>query len=275
MPTLLKTDQITTFLRLARMAAEESGDLLVEKMGKVTIQEKNPKDFVTQADIESQSLIRRMIENEFPDHDFLGEESSGRIPHSSKATKEFCWIVDPLDGTTNYIHQLRSFSVSIALRYRSQIVVGCVRDPILDETYTAVLGGGAELNNVPINASGATSGNGALVAVSLPNHLARDSEELKQLVNLLVDSRATIRRLGSAALNLCYVACGRLDAYWAASAKIWDLAAGSLILSEAGAPMRHVSGRPFDWNDPQFIAAATNQLLEELRLCLSIEKFAN
>ncbi len=267
-----KKSEFDHFLALAEVAATAAGELLVERMGKVDIREKQPGDFVTQADVDSQTLIERIILDQFPKHAFLGEEQSA---HTAAAglnfNSEYCWIVDPLDGTTNYIHQLRSFGVSIALRHREEMVVGCVHDPILAETYTAVSGGGARLNGLPITPSRIVRSDQALLAVSLPQNLARDSRELRQLNNVLVDTHATVRRLGSAALNLCYVACGRLDGYWATSTKVWDLAAGTLILLEAGGSIRHIDGQAFDWNDPQFVATGTQALYENLRGCFSVK----
>ena len=202
-----------------------------------------------------------MITEKNPDHSFLGEEDEAAF---DPADVDFCWIVDPLDGTTNYIHALRSFSVSIALQFKGQTIAGCVYDPLLDEMYAANLGGGATLNDVPIQASGAISNKGALIAVSLPTGAGRDSEAIKRLTNVLVNSPATIRRLGSTALNLCYVGCGRLDAYWSTSAKIWDVAAGFLIMQEAGGIIVGVDGKPFEISKIKFVAASTTELSTEL-----------
>lgn len=271
-PSIAQTDpareELSQFLRLAKSAAIAAGKLLAEKLGKVDVREKNPGDFVTQADIEAQALIHEMIMSECPDHGFLGEEDND---HSSQKQCEYCWIVDPLDGTTNYIHELRSFSVSIALRYRNEMIVGCVYDPLLDEMYAASLGGGATLNDQPIAASGATSNQGALICVSLPSNVDRDSPAIKRLVNVLCNSPATVRRLGSTALNLCFVACGRLDAYWSTSAKIWDVAAGILILQEAGGIIVAVDGSPFEISEIKFIAASTTEMSDELISYMSID----
>ena len=246
------------FLKTATTAAQKAGKYLVSQLGSVEITEKNPGDFVTQADFESQRLIAQWIDSQCPGHDFLGEEDEQG--HDGRQNSDYTWIVDPIDGTTNFIHQLRSFSVSIALRYKNQMLVGCVHDPLLDETYTAMLGQGAHLNGEPISASRAKQLSGSIAVCSLPRNLNRQSWELKQLVNVLCDSDITVRRLGSAALNLSYIAAGRVDSYWSTFAKIWDIAAGALILKEAGGMITDINGGELDWDKPQFIACGTTEL---------------
>ena len=268
----MNDNELKRFLQQAESAAEAAGQLLTSKLGKVDAREKNPGDFVTQADIEAQQLIHQMIMAQFPNHRFLGEETAADgQAFDDSSESEYCWIVDPLDGTTNFIHGLRSFSVSIALRYRGEMVAGCVYDPLLKEMYSAARGLGATLNDQPIQVSGATSHAGALIAVSLPTGAARNSEAIGRLTNVLVNSPATIRRLGSTALNLCFVACGRLDAYWSTSAKIWDIAAGILILKEAGGVLVDIDGQPFDINQIRFVAATTTSVADELIRYMSLD----
>lgn len=259
----IKTEQLTGFLEVAERAAVEAGRFLVSKMGQVTVQEKNPRDFVTEADIESQALIQHTIEAAFPDHGFLGEESSDSANKQNQESP-FCWIVDPIDGTTNFIHQLRSFSVSIALRHGDEMIVGCVHDPLLKETYSAARGLGAKLNGQPIKTSNADSTKQSIVVCSLPSQLTRQSYELNQLINVLCDSEATVRRLGSAALNLSYIACGRIDSYWSTLAKVWDIAAGVVILNEAGGRITNIAGGSLNWDDLDFVASATEMLNDEM-----------
>ena len=259
----IKNEHLLRFMQVAEEAATDAGQLLVSKMGQVAVQEKNPRDFVTQADIESQALIQNTIATVFPDHGFLGEESDEATSKQNQDST-FCWIVDPLDGTTNFIHQLRSFSVSIALRHENEMIVGCVHDPLLRETYIAAKGLGAKLNGQPINTSQAESTNKSIVVCSLPSQLTRESYELKQLVNVLCDSEATVRRLGSAALNLSYIACGRIDSYWSTLAKVWDVAAGVVILKEAGGTITNIAGEDLDWDDLNFVASASDSLNDEM-----------
>jgi myo-inositol-1(or 4)-monophosphatase len=201
----------------------------------------------------------------------VASRESIRLGDGIPSPSDYCWIVDPLDGTTNYIHQLPSFSISIALQYRGEILVGCVHDPVLRETYTAIRHRGAELNGQPIRTSGRRETNQSLVVCSLPTVLVRESPELRRMINILCDSKATLRRLGSAALNLCYIASGRLDAYWTTFASVWDVAAGALILQEAGGTLVHLDGGNFDWNDLQFVAASTRDLGAEMVQLLSIK----
>ena len=264
-----KSTDFEPFLKVAEQAAHQAGELLVSKMGQVGVDEKNPGDFVTEADIASQEAIHKIILDAFPDHEFLGEESDHQDQAQKLARAEYCWIVDPLDGTTNFIHQLRSFSVSIALKHKQQIIAGCIHDPLLNETYSATLGGGAFLNGEPIQPRSSSGLKDCIIVCSLPSRLNRDSLELQQLVNVLCDSQATVRRLGSAALNLCYIACGRLDAYWSTFAKIWDIAAGFLILQEAGGVFMNIDGGKFDFEDIRFIASSNPTVGAELERCLN------
>lgn len=259
------------FLVVCKAAARAAGEVLKDGMGKAPVTEKSPGDFVTQADIASQEAIEAMIHTSFPTHGFLGEENQSADDKPNQLVDyEFCWVVDPLDGTTNYIHQLRSFSVSIALLHRGKIVAGIVYDPLLDEMYAASLGGGATLNEAPIRVSQCTNIDQSLLVCSFSTNVQQDSIELKRFTNILCNTQSTIRRLGSAALNLAYVACGRLDGYWATSLKLWDMAAGTLILTEAGGVIEHIDGKPLQLDDPQFVAANNPRLLSQVSKWLQV-----
>ncbi len=257
-------------------------------LGKAEVYEKGPGDLVTQADFESQQTIQDYLLGEFPDHHFLGEESdrenhgtsekpenadsqaaSGQSPSSPLGRPDFCWIVDPLDGTTNFVHQLRSFCVSIALRWRDDVVVGCVFDPTTDECFTAAIGQGAKLNGSPIQSSKCVEIEKSLAVFSMNSHVSSNDPQMIRFVKVM-KSAATLRRLGSAALNLCFVACGRVDAYWATSLKIWDVAAGFLIAQEAGAVIDDFEGEPLSINQPRFCAAGTEALFESYRVLLHV-----
>ncbi len=259
------------YLTVCEKAARQGGDVLLQWKGRAAVYEKNRRDLVTEADLASQRVIRQVVLEAFPHHAFLGEEadaeehnSLGDLSHQGG----FRWIVDPLDGTTNYVHQLRSYAVSVALEHNGEIVVGAVFDPELDEMYLAEKGKGAFLNGQRIRPSDCREMEQALVAASLPAHLPRGSAEITRLIEVIHAAQA-IRRLGSAALNLCYLAQGRLDAYWATSVKIWDVAAGMLIVREAGAIMTSLAGGAVDVNRPFFAAAATPELHAELLQVLS------
>lgn len=254
------------YLTLCEKAARAGGEVLLQWKGRVAAQEKNPRDLVTEADIASQRAIRQIVLDAFPTHDFLGEETlSDDLRGEALLTQQsgYRWIVDPLDGTTNYVHQLRSYAVSVALEHAGEIVVGAVFDPELDELYLGEQGNGAYLNGKPIQPSTCQTMDQALVAASLPAFLPRGSAEIARLIEVIHASQA-MRRLGSAALNLCYLAQGRLDAYWATSVKIWDIAAGMLIVRESGGMMTSLSGEAVDFNHPRFAAAATPELHREL-----------
>jgi myo-inositol-1(or 4)-monophosphatase len=246
------------FLSVAESATRTGGSVLIQWKGKVAAREKGPRDLVTEADLASQQEIQRVIQAYFPEHDFLGEES---IPGERRS--EYRWIVDPLDGTMNYVHQLRSYAVSVALEHKGQVIAGVVYDPELDECYTAATGTGAWRNGERISPSECRVLEQALVAASLPPRPERNSPEVRRFLEVIHACRG-LRRLGSAALNLCYVAQGSLDAYWATSVKIWDIAAGMLILQEAGGVMTSLSGGAIDFDRPYFAAAATPALHQDL-----------
>ncbi len=252
---------LARFLARAEDLAREAGKVLLDLRGTVAITEKGPKDLVTEADLRVQELLQTGIQQSFPDHEFLGEEDTGTRPASK--LDGYCWVVDPLDGTTNYAHQLPAFSVSIALVKDGTPVVAVVYDPSLDEIFTASEGGVARMNGDPISVSPCQSMRQALVAASLPAEVDRRSVEVTRFLEVLQQCQA-LRRLGSAALNLAYVAAGRLDAYWATSVKIWDVAAGFLLIECAGGVVTGHDGGPLDLKNPKFAAAATPELHQSL-----------
>jgi len=220
--------------------------------------EKAPMDLVTDADFASQQAIHDAIQAAFPDHHFLGEENLD-LPLMQNENSDFTWIVDPLDGTLNYVHGLQSFSVSVALQYCGKIIASAVYDPWLQEMYSADSQSVATLNGLPINSSECTALDKALGVISLPTALHPNSPELQDFLKLLFAARS-IRRLGSAALNLCYVAAGRIDFYWATTLKSWDIAGGQLILEQAGGQLSDTDGSPFDLENPRLLAASTAEL---------------
>ncbi len=228
---------------------------------------KAPRDLVTDADVASQRAIADILLARFPDSVFVGEEEG----HNSvrPGAGELCWIVDPLDGTANYVHRLQNFSVSIAAAIDGQVLAGVVFDPTTNELYEAGLGEGAWLNGERISNSGCEDLESALIACSFASSVHRDAPEIRQFVEILVRCQA-IRRLGSAALNLCYVGAGRLDAYWALAVKPWDVAAGALIATEAGATLTGCNGKPFELWDPHLAIAATSRLHSTFVECLNI-----
>jgi myo-inositol-1(or 4)-monophosphatase len=238
---------------------------LVAWAEKFTAREKGPSDLVTEADLASQEVVRRVVLGAFPEHEFLGEE--GPRPTPGKA--EYRWIVDPLDGTTNYAHRVPHYAVSVALEHRGKVVAGVVYDPTAEECFAAAAGQGATLNGRPIRASRVTEMSQALVAASFSSRVDASSPEISQFVAALLSFQG-VRRTGSAALNMCYVACGRFDAFWALTTNAWDVAAGWLIVAEAGGAVTHADGQPLTLARPHPAASATpelhEQFLELLRL---------
>jgi myo-inositol-1(or 4)-monophosphatase len=218
----------------------------------------------------SQETIRSLLLSRFPDHGFVGEEitAGGSSAADRGGHSEYTWIVDPLDGTTNYVHGLDNYSVSVALRRGHEIVLGTVFDPVRDECYSAIRGEGAFLNGQRLASSGVRELENALVAASLPARVIRDSVEVKRLLEVLYRCQA-LRRLGSAALNMCYIAAGRLDGYWATSVKAWDIAAGMLLIREAGGVATALDGGPLDLERPTLVAAGNTILHAELVAALA------
>lgn len=256
----VKTDEkLESYLSTAIHGAKKAGQILIDFMGNAAVREKGPRDLVTEADVAAQNEIERILLGKFPDHQFVGEEGESIDPDTING---LTWVVDPLDGTTNFVHQLRSFSVSIALLQDSEPIVGVVYDPLCDECFTAVKGGGAHLNESEISVSSCQAMRDAMLVTGFSPSVTKDSIEAKRFLEVLGKAQS-IRRLGSAALNLCFIACGRIDAYWASSLNSWDIAAGMLIMSEAGGTVKGMDG-PFDMFKPKFIAAASEELRDEL-----------
>lgn len=254
-------------LETACEAARLGGKILVEYLGKAAVREKGPADLVTDADLASQAAIEKLIRIRFPQHEFLGEESTLADRERAQASGRPVWVVDPLDGTANFVHRLPGFSVSVALVEGSNPIVGVVYDPLADTLYAATSEGVATKNNKPIRASGCMQLGNAMVCCSFRAGVRRDDPEVDQFLCVL-ESSQSLRRLGSAAMNLCYVAEGCLDAYWANSVKAWDVAAGSLIARVAGAHLTSIRGEPFDLWDAKLLAAASRPLHTAMLQCL-------
>ncbi|HEY2881802.1 MAG TPA: inositol monophosphatase family protein [Pirellulales bacterium] len=246
---------MSDFLSICEQAARAGGQVLLDWVGRFAAKEKGPADLVTEADLASQDKIREILLSAFPEHGFLGEEGGPSGVHDA----EFRWLVDPLDGTTNYVHQVPCYCTSIALERRGQLICGTVFDPVSGECFTAEAGRGAFLNGKKLAVSDIDDISKSLVVVSLPPRVQLHSRELDELARVTVACQA-IRRTGSAALNLCYVAAGRFDAYWGGNTKPWDVAAGALMIVEAGGVITGLNGGPLHLADPSFIAASTPPL---------------
>jgi myo-inositol-1(or 4)-monophosphatase len=215
--------------------ARFGGDLRIDKKGAI--------DLVTEMDLEIERAFRAMIAERFPSHAVLGEEfeESG----DRAARPRFCWVLDPIDGTTNYAHGLPIFCASLALEIDGVAVVGAVYDPNRRELFTAEKDHGAWLNGVPLRVSSAAQLLNSLLVTGFHYDIHRDSAELIELFGEFISRARAVRRLGSAALDLCYVAAGRFDAFWEHKLQPWDVAAGALIVQEAGGRVTTVDGGPF------------------------------
>ncbi len=228
--------------QLAIEAALEAGRFLKLNVGKVLQIERKfgqERNLVTEIDRESEHIIISKIKKHYPDHDFLAEESGS---HDTKS--DYRWIIDPLDGTLNFAHGVPIFSVSIGLEVKGEVVLGVVYDPNLDELFTAEKGRGAFLNKKPIRVSTVSTMIESLLVTGFPYTIKDNPDNAVQhFVNLLMEAQA-VRRLGSAALDLCYVAAGRFDGFWEVSLSPWDVAAGVLILQEAGGTFTDFHGNP-------------------------------
>lgn len=222
-------------LTIALRAARKAGEIIarsVEQLDKVRVDEKSSNNFVTEVDRASEKEIIFHLKKAYPDHAFLGEESGA----SGAADAEYRWIIDPLDGTTNFIHGIPHFAVSIACEYRGQLEHAVVLDPIRREEFTASRGRGAQINGRRIRVSERKSLDGALIGTGIPFKSRCEAQipAYVQSLQIVAENTAGLRRAGAAALDLAYVAAGRLDAFWEMALAPWDIAAGTLLIREAG-----------------------------------------
>jgi len=251
-------DSIAKFAEVCQRAARTAGEVLLQWRGRAKVSEKAPADLVTEADLVAQEAIQDTILREFPDHAILGEE--GVV--ASSTGSEYRWIVDPLDGTTNYVHQVPHYSVSIALERAGQLLVAAILEPFFGECFTATAGCGAFLGKHPIHSGRVTELSDSLAAVGLPPRARDDSPDVQFFLQSVTHCQA-IRRTGSAALNFAYLAAGRFDLFACFSTKIWDVAAGILIAREAGAMVTAPDGGELSLESGQFLASANRQLHEQ------------
>ncbi len=231
------TEYLETAIECARLGARILTEQLSTKARR-QVSNKQQFDFVTEVDLIVEKEIIACIRGRFPEHDILAEESGEKQRCSSLQ-----WIIDPLDGTKNYIHGFPFFSVSIALRRDDQVVVGAIIDPIRNELFHAVKDGGAYLNGTPLSVSDTTEFNRALIATGFPFRAKELAEPYFQAFTAMFHEVSDLRRAGSAALDLAYVACGRLDGFWEIHLNLWDIAAGCLLVREAGGKISDIWGR--------------------------------
>ena len=240
------------YLATAVEAVLKAGDLQMASFGTdFRVDKKGAIDLVTEVDVAVERMFRAMVAERFPDHAVLAEELGGAGPSAGK----YCWIFDPLDGTTNYTHGLPIFASSLALEIDGVISVGAIYDPARRELFTATLGGGAYLNGVPMRVSSTATLVDAMLVTGFPYTIHQASDELVSLFSAFLSRAQAVRRLGSAALDLCYVAAGRMDAFWEQHLKPWDMAAGALMLTEAGGRITALDGAPFDVRQGRLMAS--------------------
>lgn len=254
------SNQYKEILDTAVEAAEKAGAFLKGGLGNAKeVEFKGAIDIVTEMDLGAEEIVVSTIKKRFPKDSILAEES-GRAEGEGKGS-EVCWIIDPLDGTTNYAHGFPVFNVSIAVERLGEIVVGVVYDPMRDELFTAVKGGGASLNNRKISVSSGSDLDKSLLATGFPYDIRTSRRNnLNNFSNLAVRVQA-IRRAGAAALDLVYVACGRFDGFWELKLQPWDLGAGALIVEEAGGRVTGLDGSLFSIYGGDVVAS--NGLIHE------------
>ncbi|MBR4355131.1 MAG: inositol monophosphatase [Elusimicrobiaceae bacterium] len=221
-------------------ALHQAADVVKQKFGKVNYQLKGKANLVTAADLASQKTALAVIKRYFPSHDFLAEEDGERISGSP-----YIWVIDPIDGTTNFAHSFPQCSVSIALFYKNKPIAAGVKNPITGETFLAQQGKGATLNGKKIHVSKTAQIGQSLLVTGFPYNRFSHMPQLLTRFGYFLDACHDVRRLGSAALDLCWVAAGRIDGYWEENLNPWDVAAGILILQEAGGKATRFDGKPF------------------------------
>jgi myo-inositol-1(or 4)-monophosphatase len=248
------------FINVAWDAASKAGALIRGHWQQPKeIAYKGAIDLVTTVDRESERILVNALQEAFPDHSILAEEETDR----RKSQSPYLWLVDPLDGTTNFAHSYPQFCVSIALQHETETLLGLVFDPIRNECFKAVRGGGATLNDKPIKTSKTDQVDKSLLATGFPYDHRDFADFYLAYFKAFMTRCQGIRRGGSAALDLCYLACGRLDGFWELKLKPWDIAAGSLIVKEAGGMLSDFVGDPFNiWGEETL--ASNRRIHDEL-----------
>ncbi len=229
-----------------------AGDIMMDRLGRdIQVDKKGRIDLVTEVDLASERMFRTLIAERFPGHDVLAEEMGG----SASIPSGPCWVFDPLDGTTNFVHGLPIFCASLALEIDGIAQVAAVFDPTRKELFTAERGGGAYLNGRPIRVSKAAELVDALLVTGFPYDVHERVDEIVGLFGAFIARARAVRRLGSAAIDLCYVAAGRFDGFWENDLKPWDMAGGALIVEEAGGRVTNIDGTPFSSRGRHILAS--------------------
>ena len=231
-------------LNIAIRAARRAGNLIsnaMDQVDRLDVTEKATNDFVTQVDRQAEEAIISVLHEAYPQHDILAEES-GDTSGKNNGSSDYLWIIDPLDGTTNFLHGFPQFAVSIGLKHKGRMEHAVIYDPTRQELFTASRGAGAVLNDRRLRVSGRKGLNGALLGTGFPFKMQDDLDTYLATFRALFPMTAGIRRPGSAALDLAYVAAGRLDGFWEIGLNPWDMAAGALLIQEAGGLISDFSG---------------------------------
>jgi myo-inositol-1(or 4)-monophosphatase len=252
------------YLQAAEDAARLAGQVLRSWASRFTVREKSRSNLVTEADEAAQSAIVDILKSRFPHHALLGEEGLG---HGDSGA-EYRWIIDPLDGTTNYVHGFPYYCVSIGLEHKGEVIAGVIFDPVHDELFMAAQGEGATLNRRPIRCSAVPSLSRALVIASLPVSTNAAELAVRRFLAVLPHAQ-TVQRTGSAALNLANLAAGRIDGFWSTSLFPWDMAAGILLVREAGGRISRTDGEPFHLMQSDLLATNGAGVHAELAKLLS------
>ena len=248
-----KTEADKSLLNFAIQTARDAGRVLADRLGRaVQISNKGDIDLVTEADIASENLIIERIKSHYPRHAILAEESGATelIPGDS----DWKWIIDPLDGTTNFAHGYPCFCVSIALERAGLIEVGVIYDPTRDEMFAGECGQGATLNERRVRVSAVEDLNAAMLCTGFPYNVRERPNFERDFANFTMAAQA-VRRDGSAAIDLAYIACGRFDGFWEDGLNAWDVAAGVLLIQEAGGRVSDFKGEPLDIYSPKVLAS--------------------
>lgn len=261
---------MTPYLNVAVEAARAGSKLLLQSMDRIdrlTITKKSDNDFVSNADTSSEFIIIETLQRYYPDIPILSEE----IGKVAGKNNEFEWVIDPLDGTSNYLKQIPHFCVSIALKQFNKTVVAVVYDPVRDELFTSVKGQGALCNNNRIRARACKNLSSAYICLGGPKYKHSDHKNQYHLMaSKIMQECSSIRRFGSAALDLCYLAAGRVDGYWGISLRTWDTAAAELILRESGILFTNFSGQSYK-EQKGFLAATPKVLHELVEICQALD----
>lgn len=251
-------------LNTAMKAARRGGDLAVRQLSRIAdvrVDSKGANDFVTRVDHAAEESIIETIRGYYPDHAFLAEESGAR------GDSDHVWIIDPLDGTTNFIHGVPVFAVSIALRIKGRIEVGVVYDPNRQEMFTAIRGRGAQVDGHKIRVSGRRGLDGALIGTGFPYRTKGKLEAYVRMLANVLRQTAGVRRPGAASIDLAWLAAGRYDGFWEFGLHAWDIAAGSLLVREAGGLVSELGGDG-DYLETGNIVAGTPKVHDALRKLL-------